>query len=103
MKKRKVTKVRASKKYTPIKVIGILLLVYTAIGFIHKAYVDITAGIFSTEVKIVLIPTLVLTCYCFFKLYLFLYFYSSKFKAIKQEISSYITDCNELNDHIKTL
>lgn len=38
-----------------------------------------------------------------FKLYEVAYFYGSNFKSMKASVSGYVTDCNELNDHIHEL
>jgi len=41
--------------------------------------------------------------YTAFKIHEYIYFKSKKFRNIKQEIETYINECNELNRHIEEL
>lgn len=43
---------------------------------------------------------LVFVCW---EIYLYIYFKSDKFTSIKNRVSTYVKDCNDLNNHIESL
>lgn len=64
-----------------LKIIGVILLVCLAIAYWYIV-LPIVAAVF---------------------IYSLVYFKSAKFNAIKENINSYVSDCNELNAHIEDL
>lgn len=61
-------------------------------------------GVFSAVLPFILIAACILGgIYLIYKIYQACYFNSKKFAEIKQRISDYTNDCNELNKHIESL
>lgn len=71
----------------------IVLVVIFTIGSIGNVNYDIS----------IMLTWLLILGWIGFKIYEFLYFRSNKFNEVKNEIFSYIKECNELNEHIENL
>ena len=81
---------------------------YFLIGLLGTAIVATVDALNSEAVQQALLGFaafvfLVLACFPIWQIYKFAYFHGRTFKQNKQAIADYITECNELNEHILSL
>lgn len=82
--------------------------IYFLIGFVGAIIVLIVEAFKSEAAQLALqnLAKCIIFAFCVFllwQIYKIYYFHSRKFKENKQAIANYITDCNELNEHILSL
>ncbi len=70
--------------YVVLAIIAVLLIIY-----LWPVFVGIIAGVVAITIG--------------WRIYVFAYFHGKKFAALKNNIATYVQDCNELNEHIEEL
>ena len=93
---------RKTQNLYSVGCLGIILIILV-IGLIIDLITTIAEGISSNWPIIIGIVFCIALLIFSYKIYVESYFKGSKFTSIKNNISSYIKECNELDDHIEEL
>ena len=91
------------KKRKKINPLLKIFIVFVIIILAYQGYIDLASGVMNEFAGFFIFCVVIACLFIAWQIYKFVYFHGKTFKAHKEAISSYITECNELNEHILSL
>src|SRR5690349_13973976 len=84
-------------------ILFVLAIIVMAIAAIFNAIAEVIGALANYKLQLSIAAATAFCLYLGYLAYVYLYFRSKKFMAIKESVHEFISNCNELNHHIEDL